>query len=96
LHQKVANALLNRGRLQLPTLIRFTGLKPSLVRASLVALIQHNIVWHAEDAVDGEVVEIDWEECLARLRFGKVLAIAKERFGTPVSSNIHYTMHYNA
>ncbi|KAF8599598.1 hypothetical protein BDV93DRAFT_497587 [Ceratobasidium sp. AG-I] len=80
---KVARALLNRGRLQLPTLIRFTGLKPSLVRASLIALIQHNVVWHAEDAIDGEVVEIDWEECLARLRFGKVLAIAKERFGTP-------------
>ncbi|QRV90096.1 DNA-directed RNA polymerase III subunit C3 [Ceratobasidium sp. AG-Ba] len=80
---KVANALLNRGRLQLPMLIRFTGLKPSLVRATLIALIQHNIVWHAEDQVDGEVVEIDWEECLARLRFGKILAIAKEKFGTP-------------
>ncbi|KAG8738592.1 RNA polymerase III subunit C82 [Ceratobasidium sp. 414] len=80
---KVANALLNRGRLQLPMLIRFTGLKPSLVRAALIALIQHNIVWHAEDTVDGEVVEIDWEECLTRLRFGKMLAIAKERFGTP-------------
>lgn len=30
-------------------------------------------------------MEIDWEECLARLRFGKIQAIAKERFGTPVS-----------
>ncbi|KAG8724127.1 RNA polymerase III subunit C82 [Ceratobasidium sp. 395] len=78
---KVANALLNRGRLQLPMLIRFTGLKPTLVRATLLALIQHNIVWHAEDVVDGEVAEINWEECLARLRFGKILAIAKEKFG---------------
>ncbi|KAG9084740.1 RNA polymerase III subunit C82, partial [Ceratobasidium sp. 392] len=80
---KVASALLNRGRLQFPTLLRFTGLKPSLVRGALIALIQHNIVWHAEDAIDGEVLEIDWEECLARLRFGRILAIAKERFGTP-------------
>ncbi|KAJ1307949.1 hypothetical protein OPQ81_002026 [Rhizoctonia solani] len=80
---KVAGTLLNRGRLQLPTLIRFTGLKPSLVRASLIALIQHNLVWHAEDAIEGEVLEIDWEECVARLRFGRILAIAKEKFGTP-------------
>ncbi|KAB5593960.1 DNA-directed RNA polymerase III subunit C3 [Ceratobasidium theobromae] len=80
---KVASTLLNRGRLQLPALIRFTGFKPSLVRASLIALIQHNIVWHAEDAVEGEVLEIDWEECVARLRFGRILAIAKERFGMP-------------
>ncbi|CAE6470055.1 unnamed protein product [Rhizoctonia solani] len=79
---KVAGTLLNRGRLQLPTLIRFTGLKPSLVRASLIALIQHNIVWHAEDAIEGEVLEIDWEECISRLRFGRILAISKEKFGT--------------
>ncbi|CAE6341174.1 unnamed protein product [Rhizoctonia solani] len=79
---KVAGTLLNRGRLQLPTLIRFTGLKPTLVRAALIALIQHNLVWHAEDAVEGEVVEIDWEECIARQRFGKILAITKEKFGT--------------
>ena len=86
--QKVAGTLLNRGRLQLPTLIRFTGLKPSLVRASLIALIQHNLVWHAEDAVEGEVLEIDWEECIVRLRFGRILAISKERFGAPVSHKI--------
>ncbi|KAF8734231.1 RNA polymerase III subunit RPC82, partial [Rhizoctonia solani] len=80
---KVAGTLLNRGRLQLPTLIRFTGLKPSLVRAAVIALIQHNLVWHAEDAIEGEVVEIDWEECIARQRFGKILAITKEKFGVP-------------
>ncbi|KAF8753306.1 RNA polymerase III subunit RPC82 [Rhizoctonia solani] len=80
---KVAGTLLNRGRLQLPTLIRFTGLKPSLVRAAVIALIQHNLVWHAEDAIEGEVVEIDWEECIARQRFGKILAITKEKFGAP-------------
>ncbi|CAE6398199.1 unnamed protein product [Rhizoctonia solani] len=36
--------------------------------------------WHAEDVLEGGVFEIGWEECMAWLRFGGILAIAKGKF----------------
>ncbi|KAJ3478699.1 hypothetical protein NLI96_g9580 [Meripilus lineatus] len=53
----VAAALLRRGRLPLAQIIQYSGLKPRTVRAAILVLVQHNILWHAQSDVDGEVLE---------------------------------------
>ncbi|KAH8117214.1 hypothetical protein DFH11DRAFT_1815987 [Phellopilus nigrolimitatus] len=79
---KVASALLTRGRLSLAQLVRFTGLKSRTARASVLILIQHNLAWHAQYDDDGEIVELNTEECLLRLRFGRYVWQAEHLFGT--------------
>lgn len=66
-------------------LVRFSGLKPRTVRASVLALIQHNLVWHSERDDEGEVLEFNQQECLIRLRFGTFISLAKEILGEAVS-----------
>lgn len=82
--QKVAFALLTRGRLSLPQLVRFTGMKPRTVRASIIVLIQHNILWHAHTDDEGEMLEFHTLECLLRLRFGRYVWLAENLFGRAV------------
>ena len=82
--QKVASALLTRGRLSLPQLVRFTGMKPRSVRASVIALIQHNILWHAHTDDEGEMLEFNTLECLLRLRFGRYVWLTENLFGQTV------------
>ncbi|KAF9459370.1 hypothetical protein BDZ94DRAFT_1268509 [Collybia nuda] len=81
LTSSITSVLLTRGRLPLPQLVRFTGLKPRTVRASVLVLVQHNIVWHAHTEDEGEVLEVNVEECLMRLRFGKFVWQAEQLFG---------------
>ncbi|KAJ7445774.1 RNA polymerase III subunit RPC82-domain-containing protein [Mycena galericulata] len=78
---KVASVLLTRGRLTLPQLVRFTSLRPRTVRASILVLVQHNILWHAHSEDEGEVLEVNIEECLLRLRFGRFVWQAGQLFG---------------
>ncbi|KIK95845.1 hypothetical protein PAXRUDRAFT_826575 [Paxillus rubicundulus Ve08.2h10] len=78
---KITSALLTRGRLSLPQLVRFTGLKPRTVRASILVLIQHNILWHAHTEDEGEMLEFNTLECLLRLRFGRYVWQAENLFG---------------
>ncbi|KAG9318123.1 hypothetical protein JVU11DRAFT_190 [Chiua virens] len=78
---KVASALLTRGRLSLPQLVRFTGMKPRTVRASILMLVQHNILWHAHTDDEGEMLEFNTLECLLRLRFGRYAWLAESLFG---------------
>lgn len=82
--QKVASALLSRGRLSLPQLVRFTSLKPRMIRASVIILVQHNLVWHSQSDNE-EVLEFNVEECLLRLRFGKFVRQTEQLFGSAVS-----------
>jgi len=77
----VASVLLTRGRLPLPQIARFTGLKPRTVRAAILVLVQHNILWHAQSDDDGEVFEMNMGECLMRLRFGRYVWEADQLFG---------------
>ncbi|KAJ7184204.1 RNA polymerase III subunit RPC82-domain-containing protein [Mycena filopes] len=77
----VASVLLTRGRLTLPQLVRFTSLRPRTVRASVLVLVQHNVLWHAQTEDEGEVFEVNIEECLLRLRFGRYVWQAGELFG---------------
>ncbi|KAF7983053.1 hypothetical protein HWV62_23943 [Athelia sp. TMB] len=78
----VASVLLTRGRLPLPHLVRFTSFKPRSVRQAIIVLVQHNIVWHAMTEDEGEVLEVNTEECLTRLRFGRYVWQTEQLFGT--------------
>ena len=75
--------LLVRGRLPLTQLIRFTALRPRTVRACILVLVQHNIIWHVLSD-EGEMFEVNIDECLMRLRFGKFIYKSEELFGKPV------------
>jgi DNA-directed RNA polymerase III subunit RPC3 len=75
---------LTRGRLSLPQIVRYAQLKPRTARACILVLIQHNILWHAVTPEDGEVLEVNVEECLTRLRFGMYVLQAEHLFGKEV------------
>ncbi|KIY43706.1 hypothetical protein FISHEDRAFT_52951 [Fistulina hepatica ATCC 64428] len=77
---KVVQALLSHGRLTVPQICRHTSLKPRQVRAAVLILIQHNILWHAETD-DGEVFEVNVDECVVRLRLGRYIDIANKIHG---------------
>jgi RNA polymerase III subunit RPC82 helix-turn-helix domain len=79
--------LLTRGRLPLPQLVRVTGLKSRLVRASILVLVQHNLLWHAQTEDDGEIFEINVEECLMRTRLGRFVSKVEELFGPIVNAH---------
>ncbi len=76
--------LLTRGRLTLPYLVRYSGLKPRTVRAAVLVLVQHNLLWHATIDREGEVLEVNVDECLMRLRFAKYVWVAESLFGDSV------------
>ncbi|KAK0445529.1 hypothetical protein EV421DRAFT_1797154 [Armillaria borealis] len=78
---KIASVLLTRGRLTLPSLARYSGLKTRTVRAAVLVLVQHNILWHATLDKEREVLEVNIEECMMRLRFGKYTWQAEVLFG---------------
>jgi DNA-directed RNA polymerase III subunit RPC3 len=46
--------------------------------------VQHNILFHAQTEDDGEVLEVNVDECLMRLRFGRFVRQAEESFGRAV------------
>ena len=77
--------LLTHGRLGLPQIIRLTHLKPRLIRASILVLVQHNLLWHAQSDDEGEVFEINADECLMRLRYGRYVWLAEQLHGKSVS-----------
>lgn len=82
----VASALLTRGRLSLAQLIRYTMMKPRTVRATILVLVQHNILWHS-NTEEGEMLEFHTLECLMRLRFGRFVWQAEQLFG-PLGAEI--------
>ncbi|KAH7877894.1 RNA polymerase III subunit RPC82 helix-turn-helix domain-containing protein [Lentinula edodes] len=97
LASKIASVLLSHGRLTLPQLVRFTALKPRLVRNILLVLIQQNIIWHANSETDGsgeEVLEINADECLMRLRFGAFVYQAEELFGVAGGEIVQLVLHH--
>lgn len=75
---------MTRGRLPLAQLVRLSGYKARTVLSSVLILIQHNILWHARTDEDGEVLEVNVDECLMRLRFGMFVYQAEELFGKAV------------
>ncbi|KAI0933160.1 hypothetical protein AcV7_004715 [Taiwanofungus camphoratus] len=77
----VASVLLTRGRLPLSQIIRVSGLKPRTVRAAILILVQHNVLWHTQSDDDGEVLEVNIDECLMRLRYGRYVWQAEQLYG---------------
>ena len=76
--------LLTKGRLPLAQLARLSELKLRTARASILALIQHNILWHTKSDDELEMFEINVDECLMRLRFGRFVWLAEHIFGQAV------------
>lgn len=90
---QVASTLLIRGRLPLPQLARLTpGVSPREVRLALLVLVQHNIVWHSEDEIDGEVYEINWEEPVSRLRFGRYIMVVRDKLGDTAAEVLSFVL----
>ncbi|CAA7267952.1 unnamed protein product [Cyclocybe aegerita] len=77
----LAYVLLTRGRLSFPQLICFTGLKPQTTRLCIISLVQHNVLWHAKGDDDVETFEVNVDECLMRLRFGRFIWLTEQIFG---------------
>ncbi|KAF8201717.1 RNA polymerase III subunit RPC82-domain-containing protein [Pholiota molesta] len=78
---KLASVLLIRGRLALFSLIRLSQLKPRNARAAILILVQHNVLWHTKGEDNVEMFEINIDECLLRMRFGKFIWLAEQKFG---------------
>ncbi|ORY35369.1 hypothetical protein BCR39DRAFT_509119 [Naematelia encephala] len=78
---RVSSTLLNRGRLSAPAVTRLSGLPLRVVLGSLILLIQHHLVLSIGESVKDEQYEFNVEECLLRLRYGRILAVTRERLG---------------
>lgn len=78
--KNVVKALGSHGRLSFRELVLFSKVKPRAIRASLLVLSQHNLLWHSS-AGGEEHYEFNVDECLQRVRFGKFLLVARELFG---------------
>jgi DNA-directed RNA polymerase III subunit RPC3 len=76
--------LLTKGRLPLAQLARLSELKFRTARATILVLVQHNILWHTKSDDELEMFEINVDECLMRLRFGRFVWLAEQIFGQAV------------
>lgn len=76
-------------------LIRSTQLKPRVVRAAILTLVQHNLLLHDRVEGEGEVLEMNIGECLARLRYGRYVWQAEQLFGNAVCLEDIYFIHPN-
>lgn len=90
----VASVLLARGRMPILQLVRYSSLKPQTVRAAVLVLVQHNIIWHTQIEDEGEVLEFNINECLMRLRFGRFIWQAGELFGKPGSEIVQLVLDH--
>ena len=86
--QNVAHVLLNKGRLNLAEICHYTKLKTRSAQGVIIALIQHNLLWHSEVPQGEKLVEyfeFNLKECLLRLRWGRILALTEDEYGSDVS-----------
>ncbi|KAI0273832.1 hypothetical protein BC834DRAFT_855789 [Gloeopeniophorella convolvens] len=90
----VVSVLLSRGRLSFPQIVRYSVLKPRTVRAAILALVQHNVLWHATSDDGGEIFEVNTDECLTRLRFGKYVWLAEQHFGAAGGSIVQLILDH--
>ncbi|KAI6110056.1 RNA polymerase III subunit RPC82-domain-containing protein [Pisolithus sp. B1] len=90
----VATVLLHRGRLSFPQLLRYTRLKPRTVRAAVLVLVQHNLLWHAQTDEEGDVLEFNTTECLKRLRFGRYVWVVENMFGNVAAEIVQLVLDH--
>ncbi|KAF8426620.1 RNA polymerase III subunit RPC82-domain-containing protein [Tirmania nivea] len=82
---KVASVLLEYGRLNLQTLVRYSKLPEKIVKQTLVVLIQLHLVvhfTHKEGHRDEVYYECAWLQIYELLHAGKIIAMVEERFGS--------------
>ncbi|KAF8468344.1 RNA polymerase III subunit RPC82-domain-containing protein [Kalaharituber pfeilii] len=82
---RVASVLLEYGRLNLQTLVRYSKLPEKIVKQTLVVLIQLHLVVHSthkEGHRDEVYYECTWLQVYELLHAGKMIAMVEERFGT--------------
>jgi DNA-directed RNA polymerase III subunit RPC3 len=72
----------------MPQIVRFSKIKPRMVRAVILSLTQHNLLWHVGTDDENEILEFNIEECLTRLRFGRFISLAGKIMGEEVSDFI--------
>ncbi|KAI6019632.1 RNA polymerase III subunit RPC82-domain-containing protein [Pisolithus orientalis] len=90
----IATALLHRGRLSFPQLLRYTRLKPRTVRAAILVLVQHNLLWHAQTEEEGGVLEFNTTECLKRMRFGRYVWLVENMFGNAAAEIVQLVLDH--
>ncbi|KAF8906013.1 RNA polymerase III subunit RPC82-domain-containing protein [Gymnopilus junonius] len=91
---KLASVLLTRGRLSFLHLVRFSSLRPRLARACILVLVQQNILWHTKGDDEGEMFEINVDECLMRLRFGKFVWLAEKIYGKQAADIVQIVLDH--
>ncbi|KAL9714963.1 RNA polymerase III subunit C82 [Leucoagaricus gongylophorus] len=91
---RIVSTLLTRGRLPLPQIVRYTQLKPRTVRESILVLVQHNVLWHAKSDDGTAFFEVNVDECFMRLRFGKVVFLARQLFGQAGGEIVQITLDH--
>lgn len=82
---KVASVLLEYGRLNLQTLVRYSKLPEKIVKQTLVVLIQLHLVvhfTHKEGHRDEVYYECAWLQIYELLHAGKMIAMVEGRFGS--------------
>ncbi|KAF9484716.1 hypothetical protein BDN70DRAFT_825237 [Pholiota conissans] len=91
---RLASVLLTRGRLALLPLIRLSQLKPRTARAAILILVQHNVLWHTRGQDNVEMFEFNVDECLLRMRFGKFVWLAEQKFGQQAADIIQLILDH--
>ncbi|WVN88622.1 uncharacterized protein L203_103833 [Cryptococcus depauperatus CBS 7841] len=95
---RVASTLLNRGRLPVPAIARLAGMSPMTVMASLLILMQHSLVQSSgastKDTGEEEEYEFVPQECMLRLRWGRILTITAERYDNAAVEVVRQIMLY--
>ncbi|KAK9685552.1 RNA polymerase III subunit C82, partial [Basidiobolus ranarum] len=82
--ERVASVLIQKGRLTSSDIYHFTKLKPADVRQSLIVLLQHHLIYYADDLsnkVTTTYYEANVPEVLLRLRIGTMLCMIEKEFG---------------
>ncbi|KAG6333528.1 hypothetical protein ID866_5564 [Astraeus odoratus] len=69
-------------------------MKPRTLRAAILVLVQHNILWHAQTEDEGEILEFNTAECLMRLRFGRYVWLADNVFGKSASEIVQLILDH--
>lgn len=75
---------------------RLSAISRGSTLASVILLMQHNLVLSNGASIRGsgeeELYEFDVQECLMRLRWGRILSLTQERLGPVVSTSVDGAM----
>ena len=79
---------MNRGRLTIPNIARLSGVARPTAVAAVLILMQHQLVQCSGEPAEStkeEAYQFNLDECLLRLRWGRILALTQAKLGFIVS-----------